>query len=146
MVDSFYIERRCGNEDCPCKKKIEAKFCPECGKQTVNIKVPTKVEKEYCPENVDLYEHFDLPHAGGVEMSGKYDMLIDNEMGYRWNENSMGQWMATYIDKQPPGSDENIYPGNVIKAFKEKHAEVISKLEENGAQMEFYYGVVVHGS
>lgn len=144
VVDSFYMETRCGNEDCSRKKKVEAKFCPDCGKPTVNVKVPTKINKEYNLDN--LHEHFNLPIAGGFEMSKDYDIFTDVSLGYNWNENDMGQWMAMYIDQQPSGTDNNIYPGDVIKEFKEKHAEIITKLRENGAEVLIYYGVVIHGN
>lgn len=144
LEDSFTIERKCENVDCDRKKKLQTKFCPQCGTEGTDIKIPCKVQKDWCPEELELHRHFEIPHAGGVDMEDSANILMDSEFGYSLDDTDMGCLIPIFEEGKMLLPEDS--PIEKLEKFKTKHAEVIKQLQDYGAKLKFYYGMICHGS
>ena len=139
--------KSCLNPSCKCKKRITAKYCPECGVlSTLQSKdVPCK----YTPGNLeevsedwidDLYN----PHAGGSEISNKEDYYLPREE----DDDDAKKMGIIKIDPRTCGGDDisKIDIPVAIEFFFEKFKKYIDAIIADGGEPEFCYGLLTHYS
>ena len=133
--------KKCDNIDCKCKKRLQVKFCPECGVKTSAHSIDHDCLVSPMPEDLD-YDLFYPPHNGGSEISKKTDWLIPNTVKgtpfekfvFRIDGNSSGPVEV--------GEDTEI----AISIFAEYCKDIIKQIEANGGEVLVKYGLFIHYS
>lgn len=140
------IVRKCSNASCKCKKNLQTNYCPDCGNKTESIRKekPIFVSAFHDYMDEELYDLFEMPHAGGVEISSKIDFYIAQADNAE-EEEKLGIISVDSSDScgyEMSGID---IPA-AIAFFKEKYSAQIEFLRCKNIEPEIVYGLFVHYS
>ena len=140
-INGFEVEsfKKCPNTSCKCKKKLEANFCPQCGTPTEVVTKNNPCKNSVLEDWDDLHDIFELPHAGGAEISSKFDYYVaiadDKE-----EEKKLG---IVDINPDHSGGDDlsKIDASSAIAYFNEKYAKEIAFIRAAGVEPEICWGL-----
>jgi hypothetical protein len=133
--------KKCENANCKCKKRIESKWCPECGEKTTPQSINHDVLVSAIPEDLD-YDLLYPPHNGGSDISSKRDWLLPNTV-----KGTPFQQYVLRIHENKSGPIEVSNDADLaIAAFKEYHKDIIKQIESNGGEVFVKFGLFIHYS
>ena len=131
----------CGIESCTkFEKKIDSKYCPECGETPINNTFPIEIVKDVrdITHSITFTDELVSVHAGGCEISEDYTVLIPNE--YVPNGLSLSDCDADICEIKPDRMKGE------LEWFMEKYTEIISTIisEFGESNVKIKWGVVLH--
>jgi len=132
--------KKCDNPECKVKKRLEAKFCPECGVATAKhtIEHPTKVNPASKIDDDEMMWDVLVPqHNGGCNIS-------DDATWYLPNNHSKLEEYIISLDDYVGGVDISDMKAEEGKAkFAEVYAKWIDKIKEAGGEPIICYGIFI---
>ena len=133
----------CAIESCTkFEKKIDSKYCPECGETPISntfpIEVVIDVNDIVYDEDGSFSDKLCSVHAGGVEFSDEYSVLISNQ--YIPDGLSISDCDADLCEIKPDRMEGE------LEWFKKEYKEIIETIikEFGESNVNIKWGVVLH--